>query len=352
MPLPSKRDPGELRSRLTAWFESNVGPGVEIGELSIPEGTGMSSETLLFDLTHDGVTRPVVTRMRPDMSDFPVFPVYDLDGQRRAMELVAERTDVPVPEVLWFEPDAEPLGAPFFVMGRINGSAPPDMPPYVFGGSFLDAMNDDERMALQANAAGVLARLHTITYDESGNEAMERQLQAQREYYDWAREGVRYPAIEAMFDWLEANKPDFGPTVLNWGDSRIGNILFNGTEVAAVLDWEMVDRGPAEVDVAWMSFLHTFFQSMATNFGFPGMPALMRPDDLARQYEAAGGRRLERLDWFEAYACLRFASISVRTSLRAISYGDMEPAPADDPDSLIMHRGLLQAMLDGSYWSN
>jgi aminoglycoside phosphotransferase (APT) family kinase protein len=63
----------------------------------------------------------------------------------------------------------------------------------------------------------VLAKLHAI--DVSGADAafldrpkygktpLEQHLAYQREYYDWAREGVRYPTLERVFDWLEARAP-------------------------------------------------------------------------------------------------------------------------------------------------
>ena len=54
------------------------------------------------------------------------------------------------------------------------------------------------------------------------------------------------------------------------------------------------------------------------------------------------------LEWFEVFAALRFAIVSVRTSTRGIAYGTMEKP--DDPDELIMFRHLLDQMLDGSYW--
>ena len=57
--------------------------------------------------------------------------------------------------------------------------------------------------------------------------ALDQHLAYQRWYYDWAREGVTYPILERALDWLAANRPDDDPSVLNWGDSRIGNILFD-----------------------------------------------------------------------------------------------------------------------------
>ena len=46
------------------------------------------------------------------------------------------------------------------------------------------------------------------------------------------------------------------------------------------------------------------------------------------------------------FAALRFAIVSIRTSTRGIAYGTMEKP--DDPDDLVMFRGLLEQMLDGT----
>ncbi len=125
----------------------------------------------------------------------------------------------------------------FLVMSRVDGQVPTDSPPYVFGGWVFDLT--DERAALQRNTVEVLAKLHRLTPEtadlsfldrpEHGDTPLRQHLNYQRYYYDWARGDMRSNLIERAFDWLEANLPPEGPTVLNWGDSRIGNMLFDGT---------------------------------------------------------------------------------------------------------------------------
>ena len=121
MPLPSKRDPEQLRAALEAWFTSTLGHPASVTDVSVPEGTGMSSETLLFTLHHADTSEQLVARLRPDMNDWPVFEVYDLGKQAAAMRLVAAHSDVPVPDVPWVEDEAEHLGAPFIVMAYLEG---------------------------------------------------------------------------------------------------------------------------------------------------------------------------------------------------------------------------------------
>jgi len=159
---------------------------------------------------------------------------------------------------------------------------------------------------------------------------------------------VSYPLIERTLEWLDTNRPAEGPTVLNWGDARIGNMLYRDFEPAAVLDWEMATVGPREVDLAWMIFLDRFFDDLAERFEVPTIPGFMDRADIVATYEQLTGHTVHALEWFEVLAALRFAIVSVRTSTRGIAYGQMEKP--DDPDDLIMFRGLQEKMLAGTYW--
>jgi aminoglycoside phosphotransferase (APT) family kinase protein len=348
---PWRRDLDSVTPAMQAWVDSAVGGGT-VTNLASP-ANGMSSETVLFDIERDGEVEQFAARLAPLPELYPVFPEYDLEVQAQAMRLVRARTDVPAPDVRWIELDTTWLGAPFLVMPRIDGISPPDVPPYVFMGWVYDATKD-ERAAMQRSAVSVLARLHEITpenadlsflaHPEHGDTALRQQIGYQRWYYEWARDGVTYPLIERTFAWLERNWPDEGAAVLNWGDARLGNMLFRDFEPVAVLDWEMATVGPREVDIAWMVFLHRFFQDLAQRYEMPGIPDFMDRDEIAAQYEAFTGYTPRALDWFEVYAALRFAIVSVRTSTRGIAYGQMEKP--EEPDDLVMFRTLLERMLE------
>jgi len=352
MPLPSHRDPEALRAALEAWLRPRLGSDAVVGPVSIPAGTGMSSETLLFDVTVGGTTESLVARLQPDMNDWPVFPVYDLPKQAAAMQIAGKHCGLPVPEVRFIEPNPAELGMPFIVMSRVGGRALQDMMPYTFGGTFLDSYSAAERAELQREFMGVLARLHALDLggvDVSaigpvGGDALGRQLDAQRAYFDWARGTLEVPIIDRALDALEKNRPpDPGPTVLNWGDARPGNLLMEGTTPTALLDWEMVDLGPAGVDVGWAIFMHAFFQHLAGVFEVPGFPDLFEPTSALADYRAAGGRDIADLDWYVLYGSVRMAIVSLRTSGRDVAHGN-RPEP-DNPEDLIMHRAMLEEQL-------
>jgi aminoglycoside phosphotransferase (APT) family kinase protein len=269
------------------------------------------------------------------------------------MDVVRAHTSVPVPVTRWLVRDDRWLGAPFLVMHRVDGRAPADIPPYTMTG-WLHDLPDGERAELQQNVVATLAELHTLRPDavdlsfldrpDLGADALDRQLEHQRRYYDWARDGVRYPLVERAFAWLHDHRPAAcGPAVLNWGDARIGNILFDVTRPVAVLDWEMAELGPAEVDVAWVVWMHRFFQDLAVRHGSAGLPGFLDAAEVATQYERASGTAVRDLHWYLVFAALRHAIITVRTTLRTVRFGLAELP--DDVDDVVNFRGLVEELL-------
>src|SRR5881296_4404580 len=115
---PWRSDPAAMTERIEAWWAEQIAPGAKVTDVTAPEGSGMSSETLLFTVQPaEGPPERYVARLAPLASQqFHVFPEYDLELQRRVMQTVAAHTDVPVPEVLAHEADTDWLGSPFLLM--------------------------------------------------------------------------------------------------------------------------------------------------------------------------------------------------------------------------------------------
>jgi len=356
----TSRDDDALRQRLRRWLADRLPEGAEptVSELSSPSASGMSSETLLFDATwSDGQEGGAfVARMAPAEADLPTFPTYDLSLQARVLGL-AGRAGVPVPAVRWLETDPAPLGAPFFVMERLSGRVPGDVPPYVMDGWLKDA-SPEQRRTLQDRTVAAIARIHAIDtaaedvsfleFPLPGETPLARHFANQRNYHVWAAEGEPSPLIERAFAYLAEHWPAEGPAVVSWGDSRIGNVMYDGFEPVAILDWEMAALGPRELDLGWLVFMHTFFQTIFEAMGQPGLPEFLRGPDVVRTYERYSGHAVADLHWYETYAALRHAIIMTRISRRMAHFGQGEMAP--DPDDRFPHRATLEAMLDGSHW--
>jgi aminoglycoside phosphotransferase (APT) family kinase protein len=310
-----------LHAQFVDWLTEQVGAPVQLGAFSTPGHGGFSNETILMTAEWDRATHGLVLRLAP--AGAGLFPDYDLDRQSRVLEALRAHTDVPVPEVLWREPDANVLGRAFYVMAHVDGRIPPDRPGYHFAGWVKDAPPDEQALVLDAGL-DAMARIHHVDPDaaglgfldraEHGDGAVEQELGYWRAYLDWASEGARYDVLEQIYAWCaEHRPPEPARRGLVWGDARLGNLIYaeeplpNGAlPVHAVMDWEMALLGPPELDLGWYLFL----ERLALQFT-DGLPGFLEPDGMVAAYERKLGRAVEHLDWYETWGGFRAACIQI-----------------------------------------
>jgi len=357
----SSRDATSVPTQLADWLATLLPPGAEPSVVlhSGIDANGMSSETLLLDVTwtEDGQERrgEYVARVAPAEADIPVFPSYELRDQYDAMRIVGERSDVPVPQVRWMEPTGEVLGTPFFLMDRIEGVVPQDVLPYNFGDNWLHDAPLEHQRRLQDSTVEVIAKLHAIPDAQTtfgfldpphpGSTALERNLARTRAWYDFAVADIgRSPLVERGLAWLEANLPETTETVLCWGDSRIGNVLYQEFTPVGVLDWEMAAIGPRELDLSWMVFAHQVFETITGMLELPGMPHFLREEDVVATYEQVTGTRVGDLTWYHVYNGLQWCIVFMRTGYRQIHFGEIERP--EDVESLFHCKPLVERLLD------
>ena len=298
---PWRRTPDEIEIALRQWARDVRGPEAVVEDVRSPS-SGMANDTVLFRL--DG--EDLVARLAPHPdAPYSTFPAFDLELQRKVIELVRERTDVPVPEIVHLEESEDYVGVPFLVVRAVDGEVAGDNPPYLLDPNGWVLQGTPEQWALlEQETIDVLVRLHRIADDgtttaflhpeQAGPTALARQLAYQRDYYDWARDGRTVPVLERAIDVLEATLPANDRAVLNWGDSRPGNILYRDFVPAAVLDWEMATIGPPEVDLAWATFFQRFWAGMSESYGLPPVAAMFDPDECVATYERLSGDTLDR----------------------------------------------------------
>jgi aminoglycoside phosphotransferase (APT) family kinase protein len=360
----SSRDVTTLPSVMSQWL-STVMPDGTAPAVTVESGVdanGMSSETIILTGKWERDGQPTeqkwVARVAPSAADVPVFPTYRLDHQFDVIRLVGELTDVPVPRVRWMEDSGDVLGTPFFLMDHVDGIVPPDVMPYTFGGNwFADAPTEKQR-ELQDSTVEVLAKLHSIPHaeqtfgflseiDPPGDTPLRRHFGWLKDWYEFAVPDIgRSPLVERVLAWLEEYFPDdvaATTPVLAWGDSRIGNVLYEAFRPVAVLDWEMATVGPRELDVAWIIFAHMVFQELAGLAGLPGLPDVMREEDVRSTYEELTGAALGDLNWFYVYSGVIWCCVFMRTSARRVRFGEIEKP--DDVESLFYHASLLKRLV-------
>jgi aminoglycoside phosphotransferase (APT) family kinase protein len=330
MPQPIGRDLEKTRDQLAGWLRAKR-PEVEalgIENLRGPKDTGFSSDTLMFDLhyTQDGARRAesLVIRLEP-AGDFGIFPEYDVALQFNMMRALAD-TKVPVPKMLWLEEDRGPLGAPFYVMEKLEGSVPSDSPPYHSTGWIVD-LAPDAREALWWSGLEAMAAVHELDWQdpkfafirrpEAGRTPLCAQLDYWDQYLSWGMERERYPLLEAGRAWLEANQPAAEPTAICWGDSRISNQIFDGTRVIAVIDWEMLFLGNPVADLAWFT---TLDRCLTEGIGIPRLEGMPDVAASVSRWEQHVGREAEHFDYYVVFAAWRFSALMARIFLQMKHY--------------------------------
>lgn len=357
MPIAGQRDSEETRRTLEQWLAERVegASGLEVTSLDIPQSSGFSNETFLFDARwrEAGVetTRALVLRAQPQ--EYGLFPEIDiLRQQYRTMELLRAHTDVPVPEVLFAESDESVLGQPFYVMGRLEGRVPGDSPPYTAEGFVMD-LTPTERRALSESGLEAMCRIHTVDWQKFGFEHLDRpafgapgpaQLKGyMAHYHDWALEGGSNRVLDPARAYLDANWPDDGEHLdLTWGDARIGNQMFDGTRCIAVFDWEMSAIANAESDLGWWLFMQRFHSE---GMGHPLPEGLLDRAETIAFWEERVGRRAEHVDFYEILGGYHFGLVMVMLTRNMIRLNP-DGFPADFAE---IHPGaaVLTRLLEG-----
>ena len=336
MPAPRGRDFEKTRELLAQWLRGRLPAArdLTVSALSGPAATGFSNDTLLFDVTYEAggrrETRALVCRVEP--TGFAVFPTYDVGLQYRVMDAL-RTTGVPVPAMFGLERDPALLGAPFFVMERVEGRIPSDNPTYHADG-WLKEAPPAEQASVWESGVDVLAAIHRcdpaalgidfLDAPAPGTDTVQWQLDFWRRYFDWVAKSRSFPTLEAGWQWLVAHRPAASQERgLCWGDARIGNMIFRDGRCVAVLDWEMATLGPATMDLGWFLLLDRHHHEATGMPRLVGLPS--RAETIAR-WERGTGRRAQDVAYWEAFAAWRFAVILARI---AAQLDHFELLPAD-----------------------
>jgi aminoglycoside phosphotransferase (APT) family kinase protein len=343
-----ERDPERtgraLTARLAAWFPDR---DVRVHPPSAVVGAGSANETLVAPVEGLDVPEVVVRVVVPESQ---VFPGTSVERQAAAMHHVRAHGDVPVPRVLDLDPTGEVLGAPSMVCERLPGRAPLDFPSYAVEGFLLD-MTPDERRELWSDAVEHLGRLAAVDVTGltlpglppvDGDVLGERVGYLQRYRREHLAATPPDPLVDTALDALVRAVPADPPRGLSWGDARPGNMLFLGTEVSAVLDWEIVTLAGPLFDLAWWRM---FDRVHAEDLADARPEGIGDPAETAAAWSARTGLGLDDLPWHELYVHLHLAMVRHRAFADRAAMGRPVPGP-DDPRHVDRLLDRVRRLLD------
>jgi aminoglycoside phosphotransferase (APT) family kinase protein len=323
------REPLLVMEPLAEFLEAHglSGTGLE----AEPVGDGHSNVTF-------GLSTGVVLR-RPPRGPLPPS-AHDVLREARLLRAL-ERTPVRTPKVLAVCDDAAVIGAPFYVMEKVDGHVVTNALPEP-----LD--NPLQRRRIADELIDALVELHAVDWTTIGLEGfgkptgyLERQLR--RFLGLWEINRTReLPEVEQVGAWLAANMPESPPATIVHGDYRLGNTMLAPqapARLVAIFDWEMATIGDPLADVGYM-MIHWIeagdatgrfnLQSVTQLEGFP-----TRAEMIAR-YEERSGRSMQSLSWYVTLALWKAVVFMEGNYKRAIT------GSTDDPYLKSFGDGVLE----------
>lgn len=275
---------------------------VEVALDTSRRAAGASSGTQLFDAVLDtpgGTVRRALV-FRYDLGG-TFFHQYDLPSQYAVMRAL-EPKGIPVPKALWLDAEGEIAGRPGLFMARVD-APPPGGQPFAEGP--IAQASPELRREMILSSIRCFAQVHRVDAGDPSLAFLDRRGQgahfieravdwdtkellhaippgfggARASYYD----GVRDTMLRVR-DHLLEHAPRTRTTELVHGDTNLSNLMFRGSEVAALLDWELCHFGLGEADLGYCLAGMSHFLS-----GLPPMAGVPTDDEIVAAYRAARG---------------------------------------------------------------
>ncbi|WP_404480874.1 phosphotransferase family protein [Novosphingobium sp. BL-52-GroH] len=295
---------------LTEWLDAHV-PHLGSGPLRTAVLSGGTSNVVL---TLDRGEGAMVMRRPPAVPP----PGAEKGVLREARILTAlGATDVPHPACHGSCADDGVVGAPFYVMDKVDGWAPNlrdekirneppfDAMPYEYGIPFaivdgLVKLANVDHEAIGLGDYGKPGRFLERQVDRWAG-----QLASYKQRYGY--EGRELPGYAATEEWLRANVLPRETRGIIHGDVGTPNMMFRHgppARLAAMIDWELSTIGDPMIDMGW--FTGGMRDEDEPDKAFP--TALNNPahfptrQELGRYYCAGTGRDIRDFDYFSILA--------------------------------------------------
>jgi len=291
--------------RVTAWFESNIDGAKAPLDFDLIAG-GRSN--LTFKVT-DATGANYVLR-RPPVSNV-LATAHDMSREHRIISALQE-TPVPVPPALGFCDDAEVNGAPFYVMGFVDGHILRD------SGTAERVLTPAQRRVAGESLIDVMVAIHAVDVDAVGLGDLGRkegyiQRQLKRWYGQFEQSKSRdIPAMDELHAFLNERVPEQQGATIVHGDYRLDNTMIGDDgRVNAVLDWEICTLGDPLADLGLLSVYWTDPDDVGAALGVSAtaLDGFPRRADLIARYAEKSGRDTSQLDFYVAFGYWKLACI-------------------------------------------
>lgn len=320
-----------LREVLSSWLPTRL-PNVSdvtIATVDWPNAAGFSAETIFVDVDwrRDRQAEHRRLVLRRELRGHNLLHDAELRFQWNVMEALQRngKLAVPTPKLIGIEEDESLLDTPFLVMERLPGRIVPQHPNYNASG-WLHDLPLAERHAVWERGIEAMAAVNQLDWRD-GFEALARGKEPGlrgfidwlADWCDWACAGRDHPVARAAIAHLRANMPADAPIEVLWGDPIPANIMYDeDNRVVGLIDWEMAGLGPGEIDLAWWMLFDDLFSA---GMHVPRLEGLPPREEVVAIYQAALGRPVRDLAYYEILTWLRMTLVSLRAVDRQVALG-------------------------------
>lgn len=227
------------------------------------------------------------------------------------------------PKVYVFSEDSEIIGAPFYIMEKVDGYI-------ITAKSALEhQISQDEFKMISNTWVSAFVEFHNIDYKSAGlsdfgkpNGYVERQVSNWgKQYLTAVTDDV--PAAEKVMNWMHKNQPTKYDHTLIHNDFKYNNVVFEDKSwkrISAVLDWEMCTLGDPMMDLGTsLGYWTTASDPEYIKQGLPS-PTIMKGNpsrsEIVQHYASKSGRDIDNLIFYYVYGLFKIAVIAQQIYFR------------------------------------
>jgi aminoglycoside phosphotransferase (APT) family kinase protein len=240
-----------------------------------------------------------------------IAKAHDMIREFRVLQALEKAGYTKMPHPISCCEDESIIGAPFFLMEKVEGMIIRNRPPAEATEAFF--------RQLSQSALDVLIELHSLELNDSGLGALGkpegyslRQVQGWAERFQKAKTS-EVPSIEEAFQWLSKSIPSESDVAFIHNDFKYDNLVISASgEVQAVLDWEMATVGDPLMDLGttlayWAEAVDEDILKM---FNLSYVPGNFTRRELVDYYASRTGRDLSDFGFYYVFGLCKVATIA------------------------------------------
>ncbi len=217
------------------------------------------------------------------------------------------------PKVHAYSEDLAILGAPFYIMNKVNGIILTDSEVAI------RKISPSAFATIADTWLETFVALHKVDYKAAGLESLGRpEGYVARQIENWGKQYLaaateEVPTAQKVMVWLEANQPKtYGHSLIH-NDYKYDNVVFENDQwhsIAAILDWEMCTLGDPLMDLgtslAYWTTATDIKHGLSYATALEGNPTRT---EIVQKYALKSGRNIDHLTFYFAYGFFKIAVI-------------------------------------------